>query len=647
MLRIGLFSIRWPDDTVLEISVANSSHIPVLQPLGRAHAAEILGSVESGDEDRRALLAYSDDKNGLFEPLRLLEETNYELVITAPFGLAEALLLREQSAIRQWPFLNAGLGPHLQILSPRLWKDAKGRALISAFFNPKGYAGVVDLSILDDRHRIAAEVVSGKLGYEHEYKQLLADVGEHHIQLVYEIGAVSGTRLKPSAEAIPDLPTALFHLRRLMSSDEIPAAVETILASPLATLASVESPTSRQGASQPDPAFLSARANQMGFHPGGALSGLFRGFTPSRIPQRIKRETLDNAENRYVKGFLYGLAELLVALIEACIADERWITAEEVERWLEAVYEWIDNGIWHEVGDLSATPENSQRLQKSAGYRDILRADIELRDALVLPWDEPREADEPLLGDVKPVSALYEYWCYFKVRSILKQFYGADVTGGQRMVFQSPGGLSMRLTESAGGRGSIFKENLPEGTTLHLFFNRRFRPTAEEGWGTWSGSYSVSFDPDISIAVKTPAATHWLNFDAKYRLERFQWDDAAQLAISDDTSTRQLLAYRQEDLNKMHCYRDAILGTRGAYVLYPGQTTENPAPFLRRAGMPRRGFSFPSVGAFPLRPGSEEQRSALKAFIRNSVADLIAIGYYQEEDGPQPGPRAVVPGDGE
>lgn len=56
-----------------------------------------------------------------------------------------------------------------------------------------------------------------------------------------------------------------------------------------------------------------------------------------------------------------------------------------------------------------------------------------------------------------------------------------------------------------------------------------------------------------------------MNFDAKYRLERFQWEDAAQEGGAEASGQQ---AYRQDDLNKIHCYRDAILGTRGTYVLY-------------------------------------------------------------------------------
>ncbi len=634
MLRIGLFSFQWPDDATLEISVANSAHVPSLEPLGFKNGAEVRGSIETTRQES-SCLAYSEDKDGLFEPVRLLEETNYEIIISVPYSLSEALRIRDRSGIRHWPFVNSGLAPHVQILSPRLWKqDTSGRrTLVSAFFNAKGYAGVVDLSILDSRHRLAVEVVSAKIGYENEFKQMLADVAENHIQLVYEIGAVSRIRLHSTSEQRPDLPTALFHLRRLMSSDELPSALETILAAPLETLISIETSESGRGSSQPDASFLSARVSQMSFKPGGALSGLFQGFTPVRIPLRTKRQSFDNGENRYIKGFLYGLAELLVTLHEACIADERWIPSEEVGRWLDNVYEWMDNSVWVGVGDLSLMPENSQRLQKCTGYRDVLRGDIELRGALELPWNQATELIDSALGDVKPVATLYEYWCYFTIRNMLKALYGPDTTGAKAILSQSAGKLSMRLTESSGGPGAIFRDGLPEGTTIHLFFNRRFRPKPEDDWGKWSGTYSVSFDPDISIAVKTSPVTHWLNFDAKYRLERFQWEDAAQEAVSGSSSPSRRQSYRQDDLNKMHCYRDAILGTRGAYVLYPGQSDEAESPFLRRAETPRRGFSFPSVGAFALRPGSVEQLLQLKTFIRDTVSKLLDGQAYQEEEG--------------
>ena len=84
MARIGLFSIRWPDNTTLDISVANAGHVPDLEPLGFLHGAEIRGSVDKQAEGP-AYLVFNDDKDALFEHLRLLEETSYEIVVALPF----------------------------------------------------------------------------------------------------------------------------------------------------------------------------------------------------------------------------------------------------------------------------------------------------------------------------------------------------------------------------------------------------------------------------------------------------------------------------------------------------------------------------------------------------------------------------------
>jgi hypothetical protein len=100
--------------------------------------------------------------------------------------------------------------------------------------------------------------------------------------------------------------------------------------------------------------------------------------------------------------------------------------------------------------------------------------------------------------------------------------------------------------------------------------------------------------------------------------------------------------HRREDLFKMHTYRDGILSTRGAYILFPGDgagmrmdgKTQNffirhPSAFSGPAA-----YTFPSVGAFDLCPGRDQtQLPVLKAFL-GSVLDAVATGTpYREEQG--------------
>src|SRR5207237_3509490 len=64
---------------------------------------------------------------------------------------------------------------------------------------------------------------------------------------------------------------------------------------------------------------------------------------------------------------------------------------------------------------------------------------------------------------------------------------------------------------------------------------------------------------------------------------------------------------RRDDLLKMHAYRDAIRRSAGAYVLFPGTST--PRSFREYLEL------IPGLGAFPLRPGDDSGRAALRRFI--------------------------------
>jgi predicted component of viral defense system (DUF524 family) len=147
----------------------------------------------------------------------------------------------------------------------------------------------------------------------------------------------------------------------------------------------------------------------------------------------------------------------------------------------------------------------------------------------------------------------------------------------------------------------------------------------------------MRFDPDISIAIRAGSITHWLNFDAKYRLEKLLFDpsDAGEIEGVEAQGIPAQDTFKKDDLNKMHCYRDAILGTRGAYIIFPGSGEEGLLPpFVRRPRVPRRGLDFPSVGAFRLKPGGQRNlQEALKEFIRGSIQLLASNTGYIEETG--------------
>jgi predicted component of viral defense system (DUF524 family) len=155
---------------------------------------------------------------------------------------------------------------------------------------------------------------------------------------------------------------------------------------------------------------------------------------------------------------------------------------------------------------------------------------------------------------------------------------------------------------------------------------------------TWSGSYTTSLNPDFSISISpgkpSPSdVTHWLHFDAKYRLTNSELKQQNPPATGGPPSSEK--TFQQSDIHKMHTYRDAVLGCRGAFVLFPG-TIKQEAVFIRIPGMQYKNapFKFPSVGAFPLTPAlATGQMARLETFIKHCLDELATSKPYREEHG--------------
>ena len=101
--------------------------------------------------------------------------------------------------------------------------------------------------------------------------------------------------------------------------------------------------------------------------------------------------------------------------------------------------------------------------------------------------------------------------------------------------------------------------------------------------------------------------------------------------------------HKREDLFKMHTYRDGILSSRGAYILFPGDGSSvrlagsRQNLFVRHplafGGAP--AYQFPSVGAFDLCPGRDgAQRAVLQEFLAGVFDALLTLDIYREETGP-------------
>lgn len=637
MQLLSIIKIDWGDNFSILFAEQGLQDFTDLQLL-EASATRFYGRLQAPGSQRRGIL-FQKDPDGIFELIRLYEETDYQVVICLPFSKQKCLEQKQQNNLETFPLLNIRLVDVVKIIASHFWVEKPNNVTtIAGFLNPGAYVGTIDLPIYDEFHQCSIEVMSAKIGYEVEFKTLLSEITQYHINLAFDIETSAGVLLQGTLEQPPNLLTALFHLRRLMAATELPNAVETVLQIPMQFLQTQESWSHLDKPVRADPSLMLKYLARMGWREGGHLARLFRGYTPERFPTITRQETYDIPENRFVKAFLEELFNLLEQLGEACLQERRNRSLQEIETWKNTVNDWLSNELWREVGSLTSIPANSQRLQRATGYRDIYRANIELREALRLPWDEPeKQRESSPIGSLKPIYKLYEYWCYFVIRGILEELFGADLSNGRNLLVHRENGIAMRLGNASDACRAVFELPTPLQGQIFLFYNRKFFPKVEPEWGEWSGSYSVEFNPDISIAVQANGLTHWVNFDAKYRLEKAWWntfaEDSIEIRVDNTKETRD---FKQADINKMHTYRDAILGTRGAYILFPGKPGEDNQilPYVRYKVPPNRTLDVPSVGAFRLRPNANlEQRNYLCSFIEMLVYKLASGDSYMEEYG--------------
>jgi hypothetical protein len=163
---------------------------------------------------------------------------------------------------------------------------------------------------------------------------------------------------------------------------------------------------------------------------------------------------------------------------------------------------------------------------------------------------------------------------------------------------------------------------------VHLYYNRSFESTISDSHGHWCGSYLTKFCPDFSIEIIVGSYVHWVHFDAKYRV--------AFVPARTKTGDPMTRSFQSEDLNRRHTYRDAILGTRGCYVLYPGNTNEETGFMRHPQAEYRDKWPGPSVGAFPLCPSNrtnqEEQQTRLESHLNRLLQAMEeSVGYTEEE----------------
>jgi predicted component of viral defense system (DUF524 family) len=581
----------------------------------------------------------------LFEKFQLREDTDYFVDVATPFPLQEAITRSETNPA--WPFASR-IGKAFTREPTRRWRVEAGKTIVTGQIRLRSHAGVLDLSP-EFGGELRAEVACRKLRYFKEFKELLDDLADKAAELLLAYDSPVSLNFRTTDDLASNEAALHFIMRHVMAKSRLPTSVDEILERPHGRLIERIDHIPIEEIAEVDLELLADSLDHSDLARGGPLARLFRGYTPAMLPQRESFESRDTPENRYAKAFLEHCS-LLARRIEAgMVRRGRRASAREARAWATALDDALQHSVWREVGPLTQIPANSQTLLRKRGYKDLLRYDLSLRLSLDLDWKQGADIADGLVGDIRPVNQIYEYWCFFSLREILLLLC-AEIGGGNFITVSADG---LRIQLAKGRRSECrFEFTAPTGekALVSLFYNRRFvRPGAPRI--SWEGSYTSSFDPDFSVRVARAApnsATHWLHFDAKYRLQREQADNLFESAATDeqdepveDYQDELRRIHKHEDLFKMHTYRDGILGSRGAYVLFPGDlaggvdSPPKPNFFVRHPSGFGGGAAhrLPSVGAFALSPsGGNDQTEAIRALLATALAAVVGGQPYKEEN---------------
>lgn len=631
--------------------------------LGQGRALPVLwsapGLIEADEEIEAETLSSGGmlpmcwrDSGHLFEPFQLREDTDYLVDVTVPVPMADAERLA--AAYPAWPF-GARLANAFTREPVKRWREAvlagTVHTVITGQLRLRSHAGIINLATVFGG-TLQAEVVCRKLRYFDEFKALLDSLAEKAAELLLAYDTPVSLAFDISGDQADNDASLHFLMRHVMSAAHLPLAAAEIIASPHARLIERVEVIGIEEIEDGQADLIVDHLDVSALGDGGPLARFFGGYTPRELPQREMFESHDTAENRYAKALLEHCRLIAQRLESRMGARKRRAASREAHAWNLKLDELLQHGLWREVGPLGHIPANSQVMLGRRGYKELFRLDVALRMSLDLAWPHGAALADGLVGDIRPVNQVYEYWCFFVLREILQGI--CREVGGGNFLAVSKDGLRIQLAK---GRRSECRFQFVgmNGTKLlvSLFYNRKFIRSKGPRID-WGGSYTASFDPDYSVAVRAASggsAMHWLHFDAKYRLERQQAEALFESAADDeegsttaegseDYEVELSRVHKQDDLFKMHTYRDGILSTRGAYVLFPGDgvggRSHNPRPnfFVRHPAAfgGTLGKPLPSVGAFPLTPeAAGDQAGAIRDLLLATL-EVVSGGLpYAEE----------------
>lgn len=313
--------------------------------------------------------------------------------------------------------------------------------------------------------------------------------------------------------------------------------------------------------------------------PGLRIKGTGESIFPTEILQSHTVISYDTPENRFVKFILRDIENLCRRIIKNKLL--KGYLATDCENLLKVTRSLLQRPFFQGLDTPKYIPSSSPTILKRAGYREIYQLFIKSRASSKHIFSDIENTG--FLIELKDISTLYEYWCFYKVcTSVL-----------DRDCF-------LELKESIAKEGRIVNSAIVSDGTTRIYFNRTFHRNSNT-----SRSYSVPFRPDIVIEKTDPQYGFIENYvlDAKYKSIDL---DKSEEGLDEPVRIR---TSKRIDLYKMHCYFDAIENVKSAVSIFPGNQFRFFQKSSRSKVLKEAVFyeNLEGVGSLPLLPGADNK----------------------------------------
>ena len=606
-------TIHLKDEFSRDIGTLTISSIDYAREIESFHKISdsfILENIDLVDEiDNATPIQYYNADSSQFSNLMLLEETEYQILFESEDANASYEVLYSLIKINK---------SHFKAFRFNLGDNNKYK--FAGTLNFRSYVGKSFLDVKKDNQKsipIPVEVRSKKIDYFNQYSAMIADLSQHALSLIFEVNSPLYQEFVIANEEKLTYYEDFMFLEYLFRQDNLPVVFEYLSKNmhsqlinhdeivPISLANNLNSSSLNNLVSRPNQLFKTDSQIKM--------AEKLNGYLPINIHQVKHEDSIDTPENQFFKYFLEMLQNLVEKLLsnskKGYIQDKLKFFREEIEYYLSAKF-------FNHISTMDYVPFNSQILQKKEGYRDIFQYFLMLEFSFRLSWDD---LNNKFKGFEKKLSELYEYWCYFEILKVLNDLSIIKIDFEDVFeVNRSKWGINVIKGKRSSKK---FKLNIRgHDVDIELFYNLTFSDKTDYK------SYSLAFKPDYTLLITTTVNQHFIHFDAKYRSELEIIDFYEKIGeksgseIEKEIEKRDALeekeyVFKDADIYKMHTYKDSILLSSGAYVLYPGTKSKY---------FKQEDLVIPSVGAFSLTPGNTDiEEDNLTKFIKSVIETLL------------------------